>query len=295
MELLTSFMKYFHHEGFRRQDLIKLGIDMCRALELCRKKEIIHRDIKPENIFISEDGNFKLGDFGVAANADKTIGRLSKKDTYSYMAPEVYKAEPYGPTVDIYSLGIILYRLLNNLKEPFLIDGNEIKDYENALDRQMKGEQLPLPLSDSGELARIVLKAASYSPLDRYSSPTEMREDLEKLVNANDRVLLFSPHINPKGNDGYNGNGNSSKTHEPTSVLPPFPPTDRVYLVCQKCGTWQDFPSDSCPEYCSKCGKPFNEKKRKRISLLKSITFHLHRKRMRTETSGANRKNTKEP
>ncbi|MGN0962766.1 MAG: protein kinase, partial [Clostridia bacterium] len=140
---------YFHGEGLKRQDLIKLGIDMCRALELCRKKEIIHRDIKPENIFISEDGNFKLGDFGVAANADKTLGGLSKKGTYSFMAPEVYKADPYGPTVDIYSLGIVLYRLLNNLNEPFLVDNSEIDDYAKAFEWRMKGEQLPPPASDS--------------------------------------------------------------------------------------------------------------------------------------------------
>ena len=177
------------------------------------------------------------------------------------MAPEVYKGEPYGPGVDIYSLGIVLYRLLNNLNEPFLTDDSTIEEHETAFVRRIKGEQLPLPVSDSGELARIILKASSYSPLDRYSNPTEMREDLEKLVNTNDRVLLFSPYINTKENDGYTGTDNFSKTDESTPTLPPFPPTDRVYLVCQKCGTWQDFPSDSCPEYCQKCGKPFNEKK----------------------------------
>ena len=72
MELLTPFKDHMAGHGFTRQDVIRLGIDICKALELCRKKDVIHRDIKPENIFISEVGNYKLGDFGVAVNADKT-------------------------------------------------------------------------------------------------------------------------------------------------------------------------------------------------------------------------------
>ncbi len=120
MELLTPMLNYMESHQMTRSDVIKLGVDMCRALELCQRYNIIHRDIKPENIFISDIGDYKLGDFGVARTLEKTTGGLSKKGTYTYMAPEIYRDEEYGSTVDIYSLGIVLYRLLNNNRAPFL-------------------------------------------------------------------------------------------------------------------------------------------------------------------------------
>ena len=120
MELLIPLLKYTKDHSMTQVDVVRLGIDICKALELCRKHNIIHRDIKPENIFVSENGKFKLGDFGIAKTVEKTMSGLSKKGTYTYMAPEVYKGEEYGPSVDIYSLGIVLYRYLNNNRAPFL-------------------------------------------------------------------------------------------------------------------------------------------------------------------------------
>ena len=88
-----------------------MGVDICKALELYQKYNIIHRDIKPENIFVSDNGDFKLGDFGIARTIEKTMSDLSKKGTYNYMAPEVYQGGEYGFSVDLYSLGIVLYRI----------------------------------------------------------------------------------------------------------------------------------------------------------------------------------------
>ena len=104
MELLTPLIDHIHKEKLSRKDVIKLGIDLCKALELCQKYNIVHRDIKPENIFISDNGDYKLGDFGIARTLEKTTGALSKKGTYVYMAPEIYRDEEYGSNVDIYSL-----------------------------------------------------------------------------------------------------------------------------------------------------------------------------------------------
>lgn len=67
MELLTPIVQYFTDNAPTQQDIIKLGIDICKALEVCGKYNIIHRDIKPSNIFVSDVGEFKLGDFGVAS------------------------------------------------------------------------------------------------------------------------------------------------------------------------------------------------------------------------------------
>ena len=185
MELLTPLTKYAKEHGISRADVIRLGIDICSALELCRKNNIIHRDIKPENIFVSENGKFKLGDFGIAKTVEKTTGGLSKKGTYTYMAPEVYKGEAYGASVDIYSLGIVLYRFMNNNRAPFLPPyPTPIKyaDRESAMARRIKGETLPAPANADEALSRVILKACAYKPEERYRSAADMRHDLEALL-----------------------------------------------------------------------------------------------------------------
>ena len=187
MELLTPLLDYTRKSDLSRSDVIKLGIDICKALEVCRKNNIIHRDIKPQNIFISDLGDFKLGDFGIARTVEKTMGGLSKKGTYHYMAPEVYKGEAYGASVDIYSLGIVLYRFMNNNRLPFFPpfpSPIKFSDSDAALARRMKGETIPAPANADEALSRVILKACAYSPKDRYLSPSDMRRDLEALLDG---------------------------------------------------------------------------------------------------------------
>ena len=200
MELLTPLMEYARANTFTRKDVINLGIDMCKALEICQKSNIIHRDIKPENIFISEYGDFKLGDFGIARTIEKTSGGLSKKGTYTYMAPEVYKGEDYGSAVDIYSLGLVMYRMLNENRTPFLPAYPAPithTDRDNALVKRMSGTQCPKPCGADGRLAEIVLKACAYSPKDRYSSPMQMRGELEAILYNKEETK----GIYPKGDE----------------------------------------------------------------------------------------------
>lgn len=185
MELLTPLNYYIQKNTVTRQDVIRLGIDMCKALELCQKYNIIHRDIKPENIFISDNGDFKLDDFGVAHTVEKTTSGLSMKGTYSYMAPEVYMGKDYDSTVDIYSLGLVLYRLLNGNRIPFLPAAPApitYLDQENALAKRFSGAPIPQPQNGDGRLDRIVLKACAFDPRERYSVPLQMREDLEAIL-----------------------------------------------------------------------------------------------------------------
>ncbi len=186
MELLTPLVDTLTAGGsMERKEAIKMGIDLCTALEVCSQKNIIHRDIKPENIFISPLGYYKLGDFGIARKLEQTIGGLSKKGTYSYMAPEIYKGEPYGAGVDIYSLGMVLYRMLNKNRGVFLpqypmpIGYN---DKEEAIRKRMTGEAIPLPIDAQDELGRIVCKACAYVPGERYKNPTEFKKALQSVL-----------------------------------------------------------------------------------------------------------------
>ena len=198
MELLTPLLDYVQNKALSAMDITRLGIDMCMALELCQKYNIVHRDLKPENIFVSETGNFKLGDFGIARTVEKTTGGLSKKGTYTYMAPEVYRGDVYGSSVDLYSLGIVLYWMLNDKRTPFLPDAPALishSDRERAIKERMNGVQMPNPKNADERLARIILKACAFNPMERYTSPTQMRDELEATMNGTET----SGDIYPRG------------------------------------------------------------------------------------------------
>ena len=196
MELLHPLLPYVYEHPMARRDIIRLGIDICKALELCQRYNIIHRDIKPENIFISDNGDYKLGDFGIARTIERTSSGLSKKGTYSYMAPEVYAGREYGFSVDTYSLGLVLYRMLNKNRGPFLPQPPEAITYDNreqALARRVSGEALPRPFYGEGRLGEIVLKACAFDPKDRYSSPQQLRQELEAILYTQTDAAVIYP------------------------------------------------------------------------------------------------------
>ena len=196
MELLHPLLPYVYEHPMARRDIIRLGIDICKALELCQRYNIIHRDIKPENIFISDNGDYKLGDFGIARTIERTTSGLSKKGTYSYMAPEVYAGKEYGFSVDTYSLGLVLYRMLNKNRGPFLPQPPEAITFssrEQALARRMSGEPLPRPFYGEGRLGEIVLKACAFDPKDRYSSPQQLRQELEAILYTQTDAAVIYP------------------------------------------------------------------------------------------------------
>lgn len=204
MELLTPLFQYTKEHPLSVRDVIQLGIDMCKAIEICQKYNIIHRDIKPENIFVSDMGNYKLGDFGISRQMEKTALEFSKKGTYSYMAPEVYKGKKYNSTVDIYSLGIVLYRFLNNNRLPFLPPYPQkirYSDRNKALIMRTSGEEIPKPCNAEGRLAEIVLKACAYDPKERYESARDMRKALESILYEQS----MSEMIYPEGDILYHG------------------------------------------------------------------------------------------
>ena len=182
MELLTPLTEALPVSA-SEEEVVRIARDLCHALVQCRQFDIIHRDIKPQNIFVSPLGDYKLGDFGVAKTVEKTSGG-TKIGTYKYMAPEVYNNRPYGAGADIYSLGLVLYWLLNERRLPFLpLPPEKLTTTleEKARLRRFSGEPIPAPAHGGEELQRIVLKACAYDPKDRYQSAAEMLRDLEAL------------------------------------------------------------------------------------------------------------------
>ena len=254
MELLHPLLPYVYQHPMARRDIIKLGIDICKALELCQRYNVIHRDIKPENIFISDSGDYKLGDFGIARTIERTTSGLSKKGTYSYMAPEVYAGKEYGFSVDTYSLGLVLYRMLNKNRGPFLPQPPEAITFasrEQALTRRISGEPLPRPFYGEGRLGEIVLKACAFDPKDRYSSPQQMRQELEAILyTQTDAGIIYpsgdelSMDKEPYASAHTAARVRSSTAPEPGSAPCGVPESD----FCTESDTQGIFTSEFCPE-----------------------------------------------
>lgn len=185
MELLTSFQDYKESHPMTEEDVRRMGRELCVALNYCHQKHgIIHRDVKPSNIFVSDTGVFKLGDFGVSKTMAGSVGVMSRQGTDSYMAPEVYLNKSYGESVDIYSLGLVLYQLMNGGRLPFYPPGSEpigFGDREKALESRMDGEKMAPPAYASEEFAAVILKACAYDPKERYRNVADFLEALESL------------------------------------------------------------------------------------------------------------------
>ena len=179
MELLKP-LKQVLSIDYHEATVLKLGLSLCNALLACQEHHIVHRDIKPENILVSGRGEFKLGDFGIAKVSEKTAtGTMT--GTTGYMAPEVANRWHYGAQADIYSLGMVLYWMMNRRTLPFLPFPPTIPtaaQRQEAANRRFAGESFPPPINGSRELKAIVMKACAFSTDKRYQTVRELRRDL---------------------------------------------------------------------------------------------------------------------
>ena len=179
MELLTSLTDQMKLAPLTEDEVIRLGVDICEALEGLEKRNIIHRDIKPANIFVSDTGAYKLGDFGVARSLGGTTGGMTIAGTFNYMAPEIAKGAQVRLNADLYSLGIVMYEMLTAQK-PY--EGETIT--EIAV-KHINANPVPpheLVPDVPPELERITLKAMCADIDERYQSAEELLEDLELFV-----------------------------------------------------------------------------------------------------------------
>lgn len=156
---------------------------LCLALGKTHDKGIIHRDLKPSNCFLAP-GGCKIGDFGVSRIFGAAMN-ATVTGTPEYMAPELLRAYGrethcvYDKTVDIYSLGLILYSLLNNGRIPFLeTDAPSQHELKKACLRRASGEPFPAPKICEPQLTRIIDRACTVEPKKRYPTAQDMYEAL---------------------------------------------------------------------------------------------------------------------
>ncbi len=182
MELLVPLEVYAANNHFSSDEIRRLGIEICSALEACSVYGIIHRDIKEANIFLNSRGTFKLGDFGIAREVSGAGSMsMSMRGTPAYIAPEVYNGSKYDARADIYSLGILMYKLLNGGRYPFLPPAPApitLDDTENAFARRIKGEIPQQPLHGDSALRSAVIRAISFDPHARFQSAADFKTAL---------------------------------------------------------------------------------------------------------------------
>ena len=182
MELATALTEHVKERFMQTEEILRMGKDLCQALMECQKHNILHRDIKPANIFVSKDGDFKLGDFGVAKIAKEHQIGVSVTGSYSYMAPEIYFGKPGDSRVDLYSLALVLYSMSNH-GLPFYQNQENRQtithaEQQEALQRRLAGEQPQLPEYVPESLGRVIVKALAFEPEQRYADAKELYEAL---------------------------------------------------------------------------------------------------------------------
>lgn len=152
---------------------------ICDGLEAAHRQGVIHRDLKSQNIIINSANQIKIIDFGLAhsTHLEGMTATGLIMGTPEYMAPEQVEGKRVDERADIYSLGIILYELFTG-RVPFTGDSAIAVGF-----KQMK-EQPPAPRTIAPylpvEIEGIILKCLQKNPVERYSSVTELRNDLEK-------------------------------------------------------------------------------------------------------------------
>lgn len=193
MELLESMDHYMKRCGpLSREEVIRLGVDICSALDACEQKKIVHRDIKPGNIFYSGQVGFKLGDFGVSRTMSSINSGMSAggAGTIQFMAPEVYSGQQFDNTADIYSLGVVLYTLMNNNKPPLYPKEQSGTDpaserigMHEANMRRLRGEELPLPANTDDRLGSTICMACNPEPGLRFQTARGFQNALKNALN----------------------------------------------------------------------------------------------------------------
>lgn len=146
------------------QAVIKMGIDLCEELEQYRQTQEPHCDIKTSNILVTESGTFKLAQPGDGGHSEQTA--------------------------DLYALGLLMYRLLNKGRMPFMPEYPQratAQDKQNAMQRCMAGDPFPDPVMGKSAVGDVLRKTCHIRPEERYLTAGELKLALEAAATAADR------------------------------------------------------------------------------------------------------------
>ena len=191
---LSSFL---YENAITHLRAVNLGIDLCDALAVCRDAGYLFENIKPENVFLTQTGRFLLGDLGLASLEDLQYASVPEEYLGPYSAPELsdIAASP-NPTMDLYAVGMLLYRIYNGNHGPF-----EDENTGEAMAEKLRltGKPMPTPIFADYELASIILKACAAHPGERFQTPGELKQALMLYMQRNhvSDTLIAPPIVAP--------------------------------------------------------------------------------------------------
>jgi eukaryotic-like serine/threonine-protein kinase len=200
---------YCEENGLDVDARLELFRKVCDAVDYAHRNLTIHRDLKPSNILIDAHGNPKLLDFGIAKLLDDGAGGLPpavtregmRAMTPEYASPEQMRGEPVAVATDVYSLGVLLYRLMTG-QSPYGLSGATPLEYERAILEQSPKRPSTIVSATSpggagagfgisvrqlrhrlaGDLDNIALKALQKEPERRYPSASALAQDIGRYL-----------------------------------------------------------------------------------------------------------------
>ncbi len=185
-------------EAIQKQPLTKLqalnlAIDLCSALEQLRAVGLVHKDVHPRNIHLNNAGQYMIGDMGVAPLSDLQYGSMPDAMITEYTAPELLDGSAtLNATMDIYSIGLVLYEIYN---------GGVLPRNSKGQFRRKADKPLDAPEFADVAMSEIILKACAFDPDARYQSPSDMKQALVLYMqrgDASDEFLVPQPEPEPE-------------------------------------------------------------------------------------------------
>ncbi|MDA3862258.1 MAG: serine/threonine-protein kinase [Deltaproteobacteria bacterium] len=205
-----------HVEGFDLTELLEseetfppevaasIALLTCRALSYIHNFKIIHRDIKPGNIMLTIDGNVKLMDFGIARKFDNSDDKYSTMNFYSeddrgkgigtpnYISPEQLRGDPLDGRADIYSLGVVLFRMLTGVK-PFVYKSEDTLFNKIQHTAPMPPKSLVPEIPKT--LNKIIIRCLKKNKEERYKNGLDLQIELEKFLRTKYPKLKFNQRL----------------------------------------------------------------------------------------------------
>ena len=203
MELIdgSPIDQHCRDRGLGLRERVDLFLDVCAAVQHAHQNMVVHRDLKPSNILVTADGTPKLVDFGIAKSLAAADGEAEERPqtafqprTLEYASPEQIANRPVTAASDVYSLGVVLYRLLAG-RAPYRVSGLSAGEAERRVRERIPepasaaaarpvtradDEVVPWPAKLRGDLDNIVAKALRKEPAERYATVEQLAADLRR-------------------------------------------------------------------------------------------------------------------
>src|SRR5919106_1563840 len=216
-----SLADVIHDEGpLLPERAAEIAADVAKALERAHGAGLVHRDVKPANIMITNNGQTKVTDFGIAralgGDAEATMTQTGMViGTAAYLSPEQAQGNPVDARRDVYSLGCVLHEALTG-DTPFSGDTPLSIAYKHVRENPERASEVNSDVTEA--LDAIVMKAMSKNPDNRYANANEMAEDLDRFL-AGQRVAA-TPFL---AATSVMGAGSGTQVVSETEVYDDFP------------------------------------------------------------------------